>query len=93
MGPHLAIAFFFAATDALIWLKILIFHLDKVPPKDPVGPGTFQLLTRTVLAGVGGVAGAFVLLQVTGATDLLTTLAGAYMGGRLVGGAASIFTR
>jgi hypothetical protein len=86
MGPHLAIAFLFVATDALIWLYIMIYHLDRVPKGDPI-----KVFTRAIIAGIGGVAGAYIIAQVTGANDLLTALVGALIGGRLVGGAIQMF--
>jgi hypothetical protein len=93
MGPHLAIAFFFAATDALYWLKELIFHLKVV---DPDGPpierlGGFEVWTRAAISGVGGVGGAYALVQLTNATDLLTVIVGAFIGGRIVGGAVASY--
>lgn len=90
---HLIIAFFFAATDSLYWLWEMIYHLQLVPPKDPVGPGTLKVWIRAVICGVGGIAGAYALTQLGGTTELLTVLAGAYMGGRFVGGAMASFAR
>jgi hypothetical protein len=89
MGQHLIIAFFFAATDSLYWLWEMIFHLQLVPPKgDPVGPA-LRVWSRAPISGVGGVGGAFALVQLTNSTDLLTVLAGAFIGGRIVGGAVA----
>lgn len=91
MVPYLAIAFFFAATDALYWWWEMIYHLQLVPhPKDP---GPIRVWTRAAFSGIGGVAGAYGLTQLTGANDLLTVLAGAYIGGRIVGGAIASIRR
>lgn len=94
MGQSLVIAFFFAATDRLYWLRELIFHLKVIDPDGPpvarVGMG--QVWIQAVISGIGGVAGAYAITQLTHANDLVTVLAGAFIGGRLVSAAIASFT-
>jgi hypothetical protein len=67
----------------------MLFHLKVV---DPDGPPTARVWALAVISGIGGVVGSYVTLRLTGSTDLLTALVGAFIGGRLVGGISKTVT-
>jgi hypothetical protein len=76
-----------AAVDRLYWAVFGFIIMRTDPPR---GPGVGPLL-EAVLSGVGGAVGAFAISQLTGQRDLLTAVVGAFIGGRLVGGAIDMF--
>lgn len=59
--------------------------------KEPIqrGPSFPQLFTA-ILCGIGGAAGALAVSQLTGQNNLFTAVVGAFIGGRLVGGAIDL---
>lgn len=75
---YIAIAGFVAMVDRLYW-AIFRIRDERIPPKgDP--------WIQSIFSAVGGVLGALAIIQLTGASDLLTTVTGGFIGGRLVGG-------
>lgn len=69
--------FLIASVDRLYW-AIFGRRDSRVPPKG--------LWTSTLFAGIGGAAGAYALSYTTSTVDLLTSVIGGFIGGRLVSG-------
>ena len=79
------IPFFAAAVDRLYWA--IWKRRDMVTDPKGGGPGgPLKAWVEAVVSGIAGVAGAYATMRLTGQSDLVTSLAGAFIGGRLVGG-------
>ena len=76
---YLIIAGFVAAVDRLMWA--VFGRIWKLVP--PRGGGPF---VQAVFSGIGGALGALAITRLTGQTDLVTAIAGAFIAGRIVGG-------
>jgi hypothetical protein len=88
----MVIGFFVAVVDRLYWavFKNIIIRSDIVPPKGPGGP--VGPLFEALICGIAGVAAAFVLGRQMGHSDLFTFVVGAFVGGRILGGAIDLAT-
>jgi hypothetical protein len=79
MIEYYIIAGLVAGVDRLTWaIYGRIWKL--IPPKGG------EPWLHAVFSAIGGVVGAFVVSKLTGQADLFSTVVGAFIGGRLVGG-------
>jgi hypothetical protein len=76
------IGFFAASVDILYW-SIYGQRDMRIPPKD--------WWLNSLYAGLGGAAGAYALTYAYSTTDLLTSVVGGFIGGRLVTGIMETF--
>ena len=82
------IPFMVAVVDRLYW-AVFGKILQVLPDRHGGGPWGRQLL-ESIISGVGGVAGAYAIGRLTGQSDLVTGVIGAFIGGRVVGTVVAI---
>ena len=87
---HFAIPFFVAAVDRIYWA--IFGRILKVLPDRHGGGPWGAVLLQSVICGAAGVGGAIAIARLTGQSDLLTTLVGAFIAGRVVGVVIDIAT-
>ncbi len=88
--PPFVIPFFAAMVDRLYWA--IYKRRDMVTDPKGGGPGgPLRAWVEAIVSGIAGVAGAYLIGRVGGQNDFLTTLVGAFIGGRIVGGLIDTF--
>ena len=84
----IVIASFVAGVDRLYWA--IFKRRDMVVP--PKGGGPVGAWVQAVVSAVGGAVGALAITRLTGQSDPFTTVVGAVIAGRIVGGIVETVT-